>query len=256
MRAALFIVGIAAALDPIALKGDVLVSTSLQLTQFQIQPASGSVEFLSPWTAFVFGQSLDSLGGLDSETNSVPDGATSVTADTVLASASAAASFPALSESATSGTNIAPEASASSRGQAQISGSFEITGVTGPVSVTFNALISVDQSLSTTAGGLFAKSETVFNLLSPDLNGGSSLLFFDNPLTIGADSSAATSTSPTLTTTLTLNPDTLYSLIAGVDSESSGTNTPEPSLFVAVGFGLATLFLARHRRDATGNLTD
>jgi hypothetical protein len=244
MRATLLVLAAATALH-----ADVLVTTSLQLTQLQIQPTTGSVDFLSPWTSFVFAQAEDSLGGLNAKTNSVSDSATSVSAATALANGSSAASFPAMGGSAMSGVTIGPAASASSTGQGQLSGSFEIVGVTGPVSVALTALLSVDQSLSTTAKGLSASSETVFNLVSPDLNGGNSLLFFDNPLNISAGSSTDYTNNPTLTTTVTLNPDTPYFLIAGVDAESSGNNIPEPSLFAAVAAGLAAMLLTRRLRQ-------
>jgi hypothetical protein len=248
MRATLLILGFAYGLFPGVVRADAVVTTSLALTRLQILPAAGAVQLLSPWTAFVFAQAEDSLGGLDASTSSVFDSGTSVTATTALANASTAASFPALNESTASGINISTVASASSSGQGQLSGSFEIVGATGPVRVVFNALLASNQSLSTSGGGISASSETVFNLLSPDLNGGSSFLFFDNPLTIGANSSTSDSASPTLTTSLMLDSNTPYFLIAGVDAESSGRNIPEPSLLVAVAFGLAALVLARFRR--------
>jgi hypothetical protein len=257
MRATLTIVlGVAFWLHPIPVRADVVVSTSVDLTQIQIVPASGSVEFLSPGTAQVFAQAQDSLGGLDQNFDSVSDSSTTLSVSTAVANAGGTASFPTLSAVATSGVilpNIAAFASSSSNGSfpGSLSGSFEIIGTAGPVSVQFKAPLVIDQSLSTHEGGISASSETIFNLVSPDINNGSPLLFFDNPLTIGPNTSTSFTQSPTLTDSVTLQPDTPYFLIAGVDAESSGLSAPEPSFLVIFALGLFAFLAAgaaRRRR--------
>jgi hypothetical protein len=53
-----------------------------------------------------------------------------------------------------------------------------------------------------------------------------------------------------LTDSVTLQPDTPYFLIAGVDAESSGMNVPEPSFFAITTLGLSALLAAAtlHRK--------
>jgi hypothetical protein len=230
---------------PVSLRADVIVSTSLSLTGLQISPSSGTLQILSPLTASAFAQAQDSLGGLDQQFNSVDDGTTSASALTLLASASGAASAPLLHANAGSGVNISGlEAAASSVGRGSLQGSFEITGATAPVNVQFQAMLQGDQSLSTPGTGQSATSEVIFTLILPDLPN-QPLLFFDNPLTIGANDSGSNTTSPTLTASVTLQPNTEYSLITEVDAESSGQNAiPEPSsllllLTVLVLFGFS-----------------
>ena len=220
-------------LFPVSLRADVIVSTSLNLTGLQISTSSGTLQLLSPLTAAAFAQAQDSLGGLDQHFNSVNDGTTSASALTFLASASGAASAPLLDASASSGVNIsAIDAAASSVGRGSLRGSFEIVGATGPVSVQFTAMLETDQSLATLGLGQSATSEVIFNFNLPDLSD-QPLLFFDNPLQIGPNDSVSNTATPTLTASVTLQPNTPYSFITEVDAESSGLNTvPEPSSFL------------------------
>lgn len=215
---------------PASLRADVIVSTSLSLTGLQISPSSGTLQILSPLTASAFAQAQDSLGGLDQHFNSADDGATSATALTLFANSSGAASAPLLDANAGSGVNIsALEAAAASVGRGSLRGTFEIIGATAPVNVQFQAMLQISQSLSTPGAGQSATSEVIFTLFLPDLPN-QPLLFLDNPLTIGASDSGSDTMSPTLTASVTLQPNTEYSFISEVDAESSGHNSvPEPS---------------------------
>jgi hypothetical protein len=220
-------------LGPTVAWADVLVNTQLNLTELQISPTTGTLEILSPVTAFTFAQALDSLGGFDAQSNSVNDSATSVNAATTLASASGAASAPALTGSVTANVSLPDNFNGfgNSAGQSSLSGRFEITGATNPVNVTFNAFLSISQFMQTTGAGQSATSETIFTLLLPDLSP-NPVLGYDNPLAIGPDqvmSYDASPTSPTLTTSMSLQPNTPYSFYAELDAESNGVSTPEPS---------------------------
>jgi hypothetical protein len=214
----------------VSLRADVIVSTSLNLTGLQISPSSGTLQVLAPLTASAFAQAQDSLGGFDQQFNSVDDGTTSASALTFLAGASGAASAPLLDANASSGVNISGiEAAASSVGRGSLRGSFEIVGATAPVSVQFTAMLQTDQSLSTLGFGQSATSEVIFNFNLPDLPD-QPLLFFDSPLQIGPNDSLSNTASPTLTASVTLQPNTPYSFITEADAESSGLNAvPEPS---------------------------
>ena len=57
------------------LHAGVINSGSLSLTQFQITASGGTVTLMSPVTATVFAQALDSLGALDQNFNSADNAA-------------------------------------------------------------------------------------------------------------------------------------------------------------------------------------
>jgi hypothetical protein len=226
-----FFLCVTVCLVPTVAWADVIVNTSLGLTELQIAPSTGTLDILSPVTALTFAQALDSLGGSDAQTNSVDNAATSANAATSLANASGAASAPALTGSVAANVNLPGnfDGFANSTGQSSLSGKFEITGTNNPVDVTFNAFLSVNQFLQTTGAGQSASSEIIFTLLLPDL-GPNPVLALDNPLAIGPDQVLSYGASPTLTTSMSLQPNTPYSFVASLDAESNGVSvTPEPS---------------------------
>ena len=235
----------------IAVRADVIVSTSLSLTGLRITPASGSVQLKSPFSASAFAQTLDSLGGSGQQFKTVNGGVTSASASTTLTSAAATASVPGLSASASGSVDVAEisafAAATANGGPGSLMGSFEIVGTSGSVRVGFAAALTGDQSLVTNGGGESAKSEIVFSLLLPGVSG-SPLLFYDNPLSIGPDSSVISPYSDTLTDSVMLKANTPYLLIGNVDSESSGLNIiPEPSLAVLTALALSALWVVRRR---------
>jgi hypothetical protein len=244
---------------PAAARADVVVTTAISLNQLQILPASGSLVILPGVLASASAQAQDSLGGNDAQSNTVTDDATSAGAATALANANAAASALTLTANAASGVNIPQITAFASSGAngapfGSLFGQFEIVGTTGPVLVQLQALLDYNQSLSTTGAGLSASSEVIFNLLLPDLN--APVLFFDNLLTIGPNDSQATAGSPTLSASLLLDPNTIYTFIAEVDSESSGlSQVPEPSslFLLLIGFVFAALLFERRERGRRGS---
>jgi hypothetical protein len=242
-----------------AARADVFVATSLDVPSFGISPSIGSVMLLSPFTASANAEAQDDLSGFNFQFNQANDTSTSSTsAATAFASASAAASTASdavgsLSASASSGINIpgATSSFASSTGQGGLGGDFGGTGLfeilstsNTSVDVTFSATLSGSQTLTTDAYGDFATSEIVFNLVLPDI--GSTVLFLDNPLSIGPSATLVSSYSNTLTNTVSLQTNTDYTFIAEADAESSGLNVPEPSaLFLTAFVSLAVLFSGR-----------
>jgi len=241
-------------------RADVFVSTSITLSQLTITPASGTFQIISSPDAYAFAQAYDSTGGYAANYDD-ESGTAATNAATSLANASATASATALTASASSGVTL-PGVNASAGtsigpyGQLGFfsPGSFEISANAAtpvPVNVTFSALLQAAQSLTTTAFGVSANSEVTFNLQVIDpVNGAESFLFFDNPLGIGPASTLASSSTPTLTDTETLQTNTPYGLIIDVDAESSGVDaTPEPGYFwlVAGGLSVLSIFAARRR---------
>jgi hypothetical protein len=252
--------GVCLCLCSLPARAGVLVATTINLTHLQINPASGTFQLVSPFNVGAFAQAQDSLGGFSQQFNSVDDGSTSAVASTSLASASGSASALSLMANSFSGVNIGTAAFASSVGQGALGpafgtgqGFFEIFDGLNPtptaVNVNFSATLSINQFLLTDASGVFASSETIFQLILPDLPN-QPLLFFDNPITIGPSDSASFISNPTLTGSVTLQTNTQYTLIAEVDSESSGLNTvPEPSLILLDGLGAAMLCAWLRKRN-------
>lgn len=227
------------------LHAGVIANSSLTLTQFQILPSSGSVQFLSPITATAFAQALDSLGGLDQHFNSIDDGATSAAALSALAGATAGASATAFTGSAISSVGIPGiESIGSSTAQASLSGSFEIVGPSSPVAVQFSAMLGLAQTLSTLDGGLSASSELSFSLTLDD---GDQPLFFDNILPVPPDSTSSSSSTDPMNGSATLDPNVPFTFTLSLDSETRGQDSPEPAAILLSAAGLAAVFVRRRR---------
>lgn len=230
------------------LRASVVANSTMNLTQLQILPSSGSLSFLSPITATGFSEALDSLGGLDQQFNSADDGDTATTALSGLAAANAAASAVTFTASASSGVNIHQiESFGSSTARASLSGTFEILGSSSPVNVQFLASLDLSQALSTLDGGLSATSELAFTL---NLDNGDQPLFLDRIVDQPAASSSSTSSSTPLSGNSSLLPDTVYSFVLQLDSETTGTHSPEPATLILMGAGLCAVAFRRLRRGA------
>lgn len=237
------------------LRADVMVSTSVSLTQLTITPETGLLEFIQPLNsppgcvsaslcATSFVQALDSLGGFDQNYVVADNSTASATAVTALANATGTASALSRTASAASGVHISGiEASASSAAfgsPASLVGTFEVTTATV---VNILATIATDQTLLTDFFGVSAFSEAIFSI---QLDNGDIPVFFDNPLTIGPSSSLSAPQNMTLTgATSILQPGTAYSLFIQTDAESSGVNSqvPEPpaSFLLLTALGLLSL---------------
>lgn len=236
-------------------RADVVVSTSLDLTQFQVVPSVGTFLTISPFSASGNAEAEDDLSGNNMQFNQINDGSTTASANTPHASASAGASAASLTASSASGVSIlGVTSSASSTGQGglgadfQGTGSFEILDTSNPtpsnVNVTFSATFSGSQSLYTDGTGVFATSEIIFNLILPDL--GVVLFPIDNPLSIGPGDSLLAPYSNTLTATVAMQTNTEYPFIDEVDAESSGfSHVPEPSFLFQTEVGIFAILFAR-----------
>jgi hypothetical protein len=247
-----------------ALEAGVIVNTSISLTNLQILPASGTLDLLSPLTASAYASVFNSLGGADSQFNTIDNGATSASASTAYATANTAASATALTTSASNAVNLPGiDATAGTVGPGPYgslcggnvapcfnAGGFEImdsSGAKNPVSVVFNSTLSYSQLLVTNAYGLSASSEVIFQLDLPDIG---QMLFLDNPLSIsGPNQNAVAAGNPVLSMSTTLVTNTVYSLFIEADAESSGVDsrTPEPSSIFLAAAGLAMLLATRAR---------
>jgi hypothetical protein len=252
------VLGFALLISPAAARAEVDVTTSMKLIQLQIlAPAGYSLMIFPGVLATASATAQDSLGGNDGQSNTVPDGNTSASAMTTLASAGATASAPSLAATADSAVHIPQPVSASASSSANgdpfgsLNGSFEIVGAMGPVSVTLTAMLDYNQFLQTTGDGQSATSEVIFNLVLPDLDPNlNPILFFDNLFAIGPNDFKSQSGIPTLSNSVMLDANTPYSFIADVDAESSGLNVPEPSswiLSLTVFVLIALLFSRRER---------
>ena|SRR5271157_374323 len=221
-------------------------SSSISLTSLTITPASGSVVFTDPWTAEAFAQAQNSLGGFNQNFNSSIGSQVQANAFVQFATGQALADPVNLVLSAGSTVNIPTIpigfVSASSQGTADIFNStFMVTGGTGQVNVTFNAMLNSLQTLFTDIHGINATSEVVFALA---ING-NVVLFRDSPLVIGSNMSQELPFSGTLTNMMTLNYDEDYTIYLELDAESSGQSVPEPSTIALLVGGPALAFARR-----------
>ena len=116
--------------------------------------------------------------------------------------------------------------------------------------VTFTALLSNYQYLLTDANGQSAYSESIFTLLLPDVSY-DPVLFSDNLLTLtGPNQFTSTGgTQPlSLTTTISLQPNTPYSFTSTLDAEANGYGVlavpdgSNPVALVLIAVGLSAAF--------------
>lgn len=233
---------------PAALRADVSVTNQVNLTQLQITSSSGTVQLTV--NASAFGAVFDSLGGFNFGSDTGPVTA-STSAATTLANWAGAADSTALTASSSSSLHIPGTLSASAGTvnggtYGDLQGTLMIVGTSDPTaSVTFQAALSGDQTLTTEAFGVFASSEVIFNFV---LNGTTSELFLDMPKQIGPSASLSDPFSTGLTNSDTLLTNTSYTFDAQVDAESFGVNTPEPSLAWLTGIFCILVFARRPRR--------
>jgi len=207
----------------------------------QITPSVGSIQFLDLWTAEAFAQASNSLGQRDQAFDFSVGGVAVANAAVTFANGHADASALNLTAIATSAVNIpgAQEAQASSVGLGTLFNSFIITGGTGPVEVGFSADIAGLLNVFTDETGLRARTRTIFAL---ELDG-TPILFHDLFLDVGPNSASTLAFSQILFATLSLQFNTPFFILAQVDSESLGINTPipEPSTITLMLVGLGAL---------------
>ena len=123
--------------------------SSLSVSSLTIMPSSGQVMYTDPWTATAFAQAQNSFGGFDQQFNSDIN---QVTAHALVQFATGRALADPINLVLSSGAkvNIPVEpigfVAASAQGTADIFNStFMITGGTGQVNVTFNAMLNYGQ---------------------------------------------------------------------------------------------------------------
>jgi hypothetical protein len=250
MRYALrpFVFSLALCCLPAALRADIMVATSLSLTELNVTAPTGTTVQLS-LSASAFGSVFDSLGGSDFGYDPGPTTA-STSAATTLASWAGAADATANTASSSSGvsipgTLIAEAGTVPGGNYGDLQGTLEIVAPTDTsVTVNFLAALTGSQDLFTNAYGVSASSEITFNLLV----GSTTELFLDNLLQIGPSSSINSPYSSTLTNSDTLQTNTLYFFDANVDAESYGLNAPEPSSVLLIGTIGLLILASRFRR--------
>ena len=232
------LLALSAALAP-PLHATAIATGSIQVTNFTITPASGTVTFGTLWTANSFAQAQNSSCGCDSQFSSSLGGTAQADAMVMFAQGHAVTDAAALTLSASDAVNIngGGVMAANAIGQSTLfNTSFSITGGSGPVDVTFSALLDMTQFLFTDPNGVFAGNETSFQL-SLD---GQTVLFMDLANQIGTNSTLTDGFSGTLTDTVTLNFGQPYTLNGFAEDDPYGYDTPEPpaGTLLLLGAGL------------------
>jgi len=238
---------------PQVVYADAMATSTISFSNLVIT-STGKIQFQNPWDAQAFAQAQNSLGGLDSEFASKSGGNATISAAVPLASASGNAAVAPLGGGASSQAIIPGDLNAQSlsTGTGTLFNSFEITGGTGTVAVTFSVNLAGNLLVMTDPLGLLAQTETIFALQLD----GAPILPFSSSLTVGPSSSASMTFGPTLSTTLPLKFGTPYSLVAQADSESQAINIPEPPTASLLLTGLLAALLrtaagVRKRRTQT-----
>jgi hypothetical protein len=225
-----------------------IATGSIQVTNFSITAASGTVVFGGPWTAQAFAQTQNSLCGCDSQFNSSVGGTAQADAMVMFAQGHALADAVSLNLSASASASIAGAGvmAANATGQPTIFNTrFSITGGSGPVDVTFSAMVDITQHLFTDAAGVSALSDASY-ALSLD---GQNVLFMDSFNQIGSSSSWSNSFSGSLSDTITLNFDQTYTLYNASDTDETSYNTPEPTTGFLTLLGVSVPLMRRFLQD-------
>ena len=210
-------------------RATITVNSTSTFSNISIDPSSGSLMYLSAFESSAYAQSgpnSQNNTGISSTANAsdvpVPGGSAT-------GFGTASTSFPSGEANA---TGFIPDGVAgydTSAGRASVNNLFEITGVSTPVSVTFSAVIAGELNLSSDLYGISGQAEDIFTL---SVNGNPEL-FYDQPLSIGPSQSISTGYTNMLTATVTLMPNTQYTLWAEADAEAYVANgpqvVPEPS---------------------------
>jgi len=132
-------------------------------------------------------------------------------------------------------------ATGNGNGQANVFGSFEITGGTGPVNATFQVAYNGTQSVFTDNFGQSASSQTTLSL-NVD---GNSVLSHNRTLSIGTSQSETQPFNTSDQNTVSLNFNQVYDFTLSDTAYVMAVNVPEPTTSALVLAGLAGLGLRR-----------
>jgi hypothetical protein len=216
-------------------------SGSLDLDSLSVTPASGTISGWTGWSLGAVSTTLNSDGGFGQnyDYESSP---------TTTATTSASVSYATASTTATANSLDTSSISGNASGAVLIPSGINEEGVVSggygnfasletqftlsqSSSVSFGAIIAAAQALQTDAGGQVLENELTFNL-NVD---GNSVLFYDNPLTLGPSASLTTGTVPgySLSDSVSLTAGS-HDLYIELDSEQDVLETavPEPSTYV------------------------
>lgn len=232
--------------------------SQITFDEFAITPASGTISFLEQWGLQALSQADNSFGQFDSQLDSAEGpGRADSAAAVIFAEGSASARdvapsppFDDVAGSARARAEIPNPVTAQARslGRATFSNTFEISGGTGPVDVTFEVLISPLLDVFTDRFGQLAEAEWVFTI---EVDGVS---VFAEPVTdllrIGPNDADTRGEERLLTATVPLAFDTDYFLLIEADAEAQVINIPEPTPGSLLMAGLVCLVASRLARVA------
>lgn len=132
-------------------------------------------------------------------------------------------------------------ATGNGNGQANVNGSFEITGGTGPVNATFQVADNGTQSVFTDNFGQSALSQTTLSLNV----GGNTVISDNRTLNIGSSQSETQPFNTSDQNTISLNFNQVYDFTLSDTAYVMAVNVPEPTTSVLVLGGLVVLGLRR-----------
>jgi len=209
-------------------------SGSLQLSSVSVSPLAGTISGWTGWTLGAVSTSLNSDGAFSQNFDfEFPPPITTATASSSVPYASASDTATALSTDASSlsgqasGSVLIPrglnESASVSGGSGNFSSFDAQFTLSQSTTVTFGAIIAAAQAMQTDAGGQVLEDEVTFNL-NVD---GSSVLVYDNALTLGPSGFLSTSASPTLSSGISLTSGS-HDLYIELDDEQEVLEMPAP----------------------------
>ena len=221
---------------------DAFSVTSVSFSNFQITPASGTVQF-TPTAASAVALATNSLGQTAPVMSNAFPIAQASTAVTFVSSSGVAnaTNFSANTNSQLNITGCTCEAS--SAGQANLSATFVITGGEGTVNVNIGALFTRMQSITTDQFGTFSQSQAIMTLTLD----GVALFDLTTILNIGRNLSDQESAMHQISQAVSLQFNVPHTISVHIHAGSlAGNDVPEPATAVLLFSGLG--FMASYIR--------
>lgn len=233
---------------------DALSISTLNFSNLQITPTTGSVQFAGSWEATAFAEARNSLGEVLLSFDSSSGGVAHADASVTFANGHGLADASGVIIGCATGVNIAGclPREASSVGRGSLFNTFMITGGTGTVDVNISAMLDGMQHVLTDSCGELAESEVIFSMdITDSLGNVVFSLSFNSLLRIGRSAEMQSLISQALMNTAQLQFDTPYTIFIETDAESRGITSPipEPATMVLMlsGLGFVAGFVRKRR---------
>ena len=240
----ILMVGLLLGVSSTAAYADAISVSAVTFSSFQITPAVGTVTF-TPTASSTVALATNSLGQtapMMSNTFPIAQSNTAVT----FASSSAVANATTFTATANSVVALTGcTCAASSAGQANLSGTFVITGGDGNVNVNISALFTTMSTLMTDQTGAFDQSQVITTLLVD----GVAIFDVTNVFNITSNASDVQARIHQISESLTLAFNVPHTISVHIHAGSFAENqVPEPGTLALLGLGIMSMGFINRRR--------